>query len=709
MPSGILPCKSSPHTRGFVLLPIILLLALPAMGQWGDQVERVSESLISGSYHDLDIYEDYAFAAMGYGLAVFDVSDSSQIRALSFLGTPGQAEGLCLEGDYLYLASGSGGLQIVNVFDPASPACAADLHLPGYAYEAVKSGNVLYVAAGSAGLRVIDVSLPDDPQEVASLSLGGWVLDLSLEDTLLYVAAQSSGLKVVSVANPTQPHTIGEYNTAGIAQGVKKVGNLVYVADGPGGLEILNVADPTAPTHVGQWPTTSSLHELEIYDNYAYAANDDRGLAVLNISNPQTPYQMSQHDTPGLAWSLAISGQALYLADDAQGLISFSLVNPVTPDTMGLFRNPGEVVSVWVEGSYAYTARGFQGKITIQDVTDPILPETISQVEFRNDVVEIRVRDNICYSAQLTGGIAYTNVTDPEYPQPLGRSNTEGEARDMIPQLPIIYVADGSEGLVFLSSNPDSAWQLLTDGWARSLLMRSDTMYVSQWDAGVALVDVSSPTQPQLLAQYDTPGLAHHLAVFGDYIYVADDLAGLTILHNGILAGNYPTPGPVWDVQVSGDHAYLAAGSAGLIILDMTDPLDPVYAGSYQTPGFAQRIFLDGGSIYVACQFCLGIYRFLPTGVSPENPLVPSSFDLTIHPNPFNAVTVVNFELRVPSLVNLNVYDLSGRLVATLVNGFLEAGFHQATFNGKNLPSGLYFVQMRAGEYSAVRKMALVK
>jgi len=77
--------------------------------------------------------------------------------------------------------------------------------------------------------------------------------------------------------------------------------------------------------------------------------------------------------------------------------------------------------------------------------------------------------------------------------------------------------------------------------------------------------------------------------------------------------------------------------------------------------------------------------------------------------SPFNPSTVASFELRVPSYVSLKVYDTIGRLVATLINGWREAGSHQVTFDGSALVSGLYFVQLKANDATAVHKVLLLK
>jgi hypothetical protein len=88
----------------------------------------------------------------------------------------------------------------------------------------------------------------------------------------------------------------------------------------------------------------------------------------------------------------------------------------------------------------------------------------------------------------------------------------------------------------------------------------------------------------------------------------------------------------------------------------------------------------------------------------------PSVFSLIgATPNPFNPTTVVKYQMPDARFVSLKIYDVSGRMVATLVEGWQEAGDHQVTFDGSKLSSGLYFVKMQAGDFSAVRKVMLVK
>jgi hypothetical protein len=79
------------------------------------------------------------------------------------------------------------------------------------------------------------------------------------------------------------------------------------------------------------------------------------------------------------------------------------------------------------------------------------------------------------------------------------------------------------------------------------------------------------------------------------------------------------------------------------------------------------------------------------------------------YPNPFNPTTVVRYQMPDARHITLKVYDTAGRLVASLVDGWRDAGNHQVTFDGSRLSSGLYFVRMQAGDFSQVRKMMLIR
>ncbi|MCK5526664.1 MAG: tandem-95 repeat protein, partial [Candidatus Latescibacteria bacterium] len=79
------------------------------------------------------------------------------------------------------------------------------------------------------------------------------------------------------------------------------------------------------------------------------------------------------------------------------------------------------------------------------------------------------------------------------------------------------------------------------------------------------------------------------------------------------------------------------------------------------------------------------------------------------HPNPFNPVTTIRYQLSEASHVELAIYDVLGRKVRMLVDGFEQAGYRSVVWEAEEAASGIYFVRMEAGGFVVVRKMAVVR
>ncbi|PSQ71821.1 MAG: hypothetical protein BRD38_00790, partial [Bacteroidetes bacterium QH_9_67_14] len=89
---------------------------------------------------------------------------------------------------------------------------------------------------------------------------------------------------------------------------------------------------------------------------------------------------------------------------------------------------------------------------------------------------------------------------------------------------------------------------------------------------------------------------------------------------------------------------------------------------------------------------------------SPEQFALHGSF-----PNPFQGQTTIRYELPEEREVTIAVYDARGRKVRTLLRGEAQRGRQETTFAAEALASGVYFVRMRAGDFSATRKVVLVR
>ena len=95
--------------------------------------------------------------------------------------------------------------------------------------------------------------------------------------------------------------------------------------------------------------------------------------------------------------------------------------------------------------------------------------------------------------------------------------------------------------------------------------------------------------------------------------------------------------------------------------------------------------------------------------------LVPDKFTLAQNqPNPFNPQTRVGFSLPTASAVTIEIFNIAGQKVKTLIDGYYEAGEHYVTWDGRDqsgtrTASGIYLYRMKAGSFEETRKMLLIK
>ena len=79
------------------------------------------------------------------------------------------------------------------------------------------------------------------------------------------------------------------------------------------------------------------------------------------------------------------------------------------------------------------------------------------------------------------------------------------------------------------------------------------------------------------------------------------------------------------------------------------------------------------------------------------------------YPNPFNPSTILSYSLPISGEVTLSIYNLKGEEVIRLVDGFLQTGEYNTTWNASNISSGIYFFRLRSGDFVETRKMVLLK
>jgi lysophospholipase L1-like esterase len=188
---------------------------------------------------------------------------------------------------------------------------------------------------------------------------------------------------------------------------------------------------------------------------------------------------------------------------------------------------------------------------------------------------------------------------------------------------------------------------------------------------------------------------------------------GTTIGKSCVLRVQSADPGftiAVDSVRVAGSM-FAVSGFAGRTLLIPADSLQVLVLFSpTQLITYAETLLVFNDSYLNVLRVPLAGKGDTFTDLAPSTGSQPLVFALEQnYPNPFNPSTEIAFILEQAGIVSLRVYDLLGREIAVLQDGWQDAGIHQVRFNAAGLPSGMYVYQLRAGGQAAVRRMLLMK
>ena len=126
--------------------------------------------------------------------------------------------------------------------------------------------------------------------------------------------------------------------------------------------------------------------------------------------------------------------------------------------------------------------------------------------------------------------------------------------------------------------------------------------------------------------------------------------------------------------------------------------------------GFQGESFVQFTDLILAGSSGTKIPADLPSFSITTNPTIPvKTALLASYPNPFNPVTNISYVLSVDGDLSITVYDLQGRQVTELMNGFQSAGHYSIKWNATDFASGIYMLRMTTNEYQSAQRIILLK
>jgi len=401
----------------------------------------------AGDAQDMVVVGEYAYVAGGDQeiLAVFDMTDPSEPTPITTfdLGLP--AEGISVDGDELYVSSGSSGFSVVDISNRVDPRIVQTISTEGRAGRMVQADRGVYLADGPGGLTTIDVANADDYGSDIFISGSSDGRRVVTDGYYAYVADGGSGLRIFDITEPTVAYRV-HTESAGFCSGVAASGNYVYFTAGPD-LAIMDVTDPANPGTPVLATTAGNPVDVVVAGSHAYVADSVAGLTIIDISDPTqpgAPYSVSI--SAGAASAIAIADNYAFLTDDQDGLTAIDISDPTDPGSPIEILTSIEANDVDVANGTAYVAAQTGGDLIVIDVSDPSSPGSPIPLDTVTSVMGVAVAGRYAFVTNLDGGLTLVEVSNPLDPAPFVDVNRSGYALGIAVSGRYVFVADNWAG-----------------------------------------------------------------------------------------------------------------------------------------------------------------------------------------------------------------------------------------------------------------------
>ncbi len=712
----------------------------------------------------MTIVGDYLYATVWDGGQIPEVTDSFHALVIVDIANPSapqvvsrsQTSSKLLSdvkvfGDFAYVISVSNirfsgdDLEVFDISDKHAPvpkgrwiADPLDYLTPS---GVAVSGDLAYIAAQSA-MVIIDVSNPDslsfvgriEPQQLRSFT------DVVVEDSIAYLAEAdaiqnfsrtnsseaSSSFSIVNVSDPIAPQLIFSGPFPFINSfGIDKVDNYVYLANADCGMAILDVSDVTAPFVSGSFLTAGYCVDVagdrdgaDVFafdvllpltrrrDDICANATTTVGFPTppetfqdIDVSDKTRPFLKSYYDPNNFVSQVALVGNYAYVLSSVQPE-SLRVLDISAEDTITHVNSvplPGSGTSSFRNGNYLYVTAGQAGLLTF-DVSDPVRPNLMDRDTTSGFANGLKGSGSFLYVANGLNGLVVFDIGTPQNPAFIAQRDTPDDmtgALDLAVSDSYIYVADGSDLATFDISQPQAPvlTGVFTDGDARGIadVVTVNGLAVINSENDIYFLSLSNPATPELkFSLHIEPDLRHDNAR---------------------------------DIETANGLLFLGLSKQGVRIFEFTadtllHSVEQILGGGFVMGLALGKSHANSDIIAVADRWGFVLLRqdIITDVIADNDPsLKPEAFQLQQnYPNPFNPATTISYSLPHRTHVRLEIYNILGRRIKTLVDRFESVGEHSVIWDGNGpdnnpVASGLYLYRLTTGEMSASKTMILLK
>lgn len=692
-----------------------------------------------GGCHANAIRGDTLLLGNGPHVQFFDISDPDSFRFLGEYDVSYLVKEILLSDSIAFvlddrLASGTI-LKILDIRGIPHPTLISELEIPaGGARQIVRSGRYLYIVTGDVAifiprLVIVDIGDIHNPTIVQWFTGLGTKPLIQVKDSLFFTgwAFDATGISIYSISRPDTIVFLGEIETRYPTSCYAVDDTLLYILDGSMGtnrLSVFDISNPRLPTKLSEIETGGLFEEPRVmyYDSGKVYATSGSAMSSFDVTDPSSPwlidsvmrlreYRECNHmlQRKGRFYMPCGSGMWMVQTSDS-GRLTHAGFHPTGNDPFLLRRSDSTMIAL---------SAGSGWIVGVLDISEPFHPEFLGGIEL--PAIDIRFAGD--------GSIAYAASEDDKY------------------GFYVLDLTDRTHPLIIDTLLPGvRIWKMATSGHKVVGLARDSTVYV---------IDVGDPRKPVLMGSDRIPGRVRKIvamdsllvtighapygmkifdmsdpndivlrssmfedvsdvALDGTIAYVCDlhafyavDLSNPSV---PFLRDSMVTASAIGysNVHLYGKTAYLTIADDTLYVIDISSVLRVVgviaQAGPNDMEAYQDAIYL----IVQGWGFAMLRNELLSRAEDPPN--TPREIRLfQNYPNPFNPTTTLRIALRTATNVVLEVYDVLGRRVATLVDGYLTPGEHESVWETKGIPSGVYYARLTAGHHFETEKMILLK
>jgi hypothetical protein len=592
-------------------------------------------------------------------------------------------------------------IEIVNIEDSSNPIYFDNFIISSYCPTVLITDHIAFIGT-NLGLDVYDIG------DIYNIDHIDWLdthntNSLKFHNDLLFCDGHH-GLNIIDYSDPSNCQILADYDEFDFDD-CEIDENKMYTSSYKK-IRVLDITDPLNVYQIGYYVTIRHMNTIAVSQGYAFINNPSNILHIIDLSDNENQYLFDYHDTYKTFLAKSPDDLLMFMVGELyEGLEFYDMSNPVEPEHLYTHTLQGDewaVCDFYIDEQICCSIFGtFDGyTLNVYDETQQELTiSSTAPISYNGEHLNTRGigrKDDYIYIGCSGEGIMVVDVSDPLNPNQVLLYDVQGFLHDLTVQDDYLYYVNIDGFYAYDISNPLQITQVGfwdSDNRAEQFAIYENFAYVADYDAGIKVFDLTDPTN---LTPINTISLNHSSKIDIDPI----------IRNNKLIVSDKD-----WNE---------------IMVFDLTDPSNPVMSSDCRWDKYTLAMELFGDYLYCANGedawdlhgfSVLDFSLFNPVGIS--DPIIPNSslykFDLSNYPNPFNPSTTIKFSILTDSKVELNVFNIKGQRVKSLVKDSFKSGTHTFEWDGKDdtqksVSSGIYLYKLIVNKQSKqISKCILLK